>query len=664
MAISAGDVVVKINGDSSGLNRSLDQVDGKIKKSTGQWQQRMKKVGMVMVGATVAIGGASLKMAIDFETAFAGVRKTVDATEEEFSELDTALREMTKRLPQTYVELAGIAEAAGQLGIAKDDIMSFTETIAKLGMATNLTGEEAATSLARFMNITGMATDDIEKLGSVIVDLGNNSATTEAEIVDMAMRLAGAGTAIGMSETQIMAFSAALSSMGLRSEAGGTAFSKTMLEMNSAVAGGGKELEAFAFTAGMTTAEFSKLFKEDATGAIMLFINGLSEMKSSGQDITPVLDEVGLSGIRVVDALLRATGAQELLTDAQTLAEKAWEENIALNEESAKRLDTTASKMAILKNEMALTAATLGQALIPILTKLMAAVTPIITKIGEWIEKHPKLSAGILITVGAIGGLMVVAGPLMNMFSLMAKTIPIITAAMHSNTIAIVAHKIATVASSIATKIATAVQWLWNVALSANPIGLIILAIAGLILLIVYLTGHWDELKEKFWDAFHFMQEKVEAFVGFFTGIPEKIRAAFTRVKDFILAPFRAAAGVFENMINFFIKTLNKLSVKIPNWVPGMGGKTIGFNIPEVSLAKFAKGGMINEPTLLYGLKSQKPYAIAGEAGPERVSPSGSGGDTNINISQMVVREDADIYRVARELFRMQQSQGRQVGVG
>jgi len=95
-----------------------------------------------------------------------------------------------------------------------------------------------------------------------------------------------------------------------------------------------------------------------------------------------------------------------------------------------------------------------------------------------------------------------------------------------------------------------------------------------------------------------------------------------------------------------------------------MGGKTIGFNIPEVSLAKFAKGGMINEPTLLYGLKSQKPYAIAGEAGPERVSPSGSGGDTNINISQMVVREDADIYRVARELFRMQQSQGRQVGVG
>jgi len=122
MAISAGDVVVKINGDSSGLENSLKGVDGKVNKHAGNWTNRMKKVGMVITGVVAAIGGASLKMAVDFEDAFAGVRKTVDATEEEFAGLDKALREMTKELPVTYVELARIAEAAGRVGVLKREI--------------------------------------------------------------------------------------------------------------------------------------------------------------------------------------------------------------------------------------------------------------------------------------------------------------------------------------------------------------------------------------------------------------------------------------------------------------------------------------------------------------------------------------------------------------
>jgi len=545
MAISAGDVVVKINGDSSGLENSLKGVDGKVNKHAGNWTNRMKKVGMVITGVVAAIGGASLKMAVDFEDAFAGVRKTVDATEEEFAELDKALKDMTKELPLTYVELARIAEAAGQLGIAKEDIISFTNTIAKLGMATNLTGEEAATSLARFVGITGMAISDIERLASVIVALGNSSKTTEAEIVDMAMRLAGAGTAIGMTEVQIMAFSAALSSMGLRSEAGGTAFSKTMLEMNSAVAGGGAELKAFASTAGMTTADFAKFFKEDATGAIMAFVSGLGRMKSEGEDITPVLDEVGLGGIRVVDALLRATGAQEQLTDAQNLAAEAWVKNSALEEEAAKRIETTASKLQLLKNEVALTQAALGDALLPILRKVMAAMIPIINKLTKWIEVHPKLSVALLASVGAMGVMMMMIGPLMKMWAALQAII-------HSNTISLIAHKIAMVAHKVASfvaigvmKLITIAQWAWNAAMNANPIGAIVTLIGLLVLAGVLLYKNWDKVVAFFKGAWRKIKlfflggvEKVlgilAKFTGWLPGVGDQITALHDKVANMI----------------------------------------------------------------------------------------------------------------------------------
>jgi len=545
MAISAGDVLVKINGDTGDLDRKLSQVDGKIKTHTDKWQKRMRTVGLVMVGAVAAIGGASLKMAVDFETAFAGVRKTVDATEEEFAGLDAELKAMTKELPVTYTELARIAEAAGQLGIAKGDIIDFTNVIAKLGMATNMTGEEAATSLARFMNITGMATSDIEKLASVIVDLGNNSATTEAEIVDMAMRLAGAGTTIGMSETQIMAFAAALSSMGLRSEAGGTAFSKTMLEMNSAVAGGGDALMAFVSTAGMATSEFSTLFKEDATGAVVSFIEGLGRMKSAGEDITPVLDEVGLSGIRVVDTLLRASGNMELLTDAQNLAMEAWKENAALQEEAAKRIETTASKMQILKNEVALTQAALGEALLPILKRVMDALIPIINKMTAWIEKYPQLSVAILAAVGAMGTMMVMIGPLMKMWSALQAII-------HSNTVALVAHKVAMIAHKVASfiaigvmKLITMAQWAWNAAMNANPIGAIITLIGLLVAAGIYLYRNWDKVVTFFKGAWRKIKlffltgvEKVlgilAKFTGWLPGVGDKITALHDKVANMI----------------------------------------------------------------------------------------------------------------------------------
>jgi TP901 family phage tail tape measure protein len=220
------------------------------------------------------------------------------------------------------------------LGIQNDKILDFTKTMAQLGMTTNMAAQDAAMQLARFANITKMSQDDFDELGSVIVDLGNNMATTEGEIVAMAMRLAGAGTAVGMTEQNIMGMAAALSSVGIKAEAGGTAFSKVMLEMNSSVAAGGEELQQYARVVGLTATEFADMFRKDTASAVMTFISGLGDMKARGEDVTPVLDDLGLMGIRITDALLRASGAVDLFDDAQRIAATAWEENTALQDEA------------------------------------------------------------------------------------------------------------------------------------------------------------------------------------------------------------------------------------------------------------------------------------------------------------------------------------------
>ena len=121
---------------------------------------------------------------------------------------------MSKRMPQSASQIAQVAEAAGQLGIQTENILGFTETMVMLGDATNMTSDQAATALARLANITGMSQKDFDRLGSTIVALGNNLATTESEIVEMGLRLAGTASQVGMTEDQILALAAAMSSVG------------------------------------------------------------------------------------------------------------------------------------------------------------------------------------------------------------------------------------------------------------------------------------------------------------------------------------------------------------------------------------------------------------------------------------------------------------------
>ncbi|WP_105155926.1 phage tail tape measure protein, partial [Streptococcus suis] len=198
-----------------------------------------------------------------------------------------------------------------------EDIISFTRVMIDMGESTNMSAEEAAVALAKFKNITGMPTEDFKKLGNVIVQLGNNMATTEQDIVDMGLRLASSGKLAGLTEAQIMALAATLSSVGMEAEAGGSAMSRVMQKMNTAVAEGEEALDKFAAVAGMSAEEFAAKWKAEPQNAIVDFLNGLRRIKEEGGDVTQTLKNMKISNIRDIDSLQRLAGAGELL--AKTL---------------------------------------------------------------------------------------------------------------------------------------------------------------------------------------------------------------------------------------------------------------------------------------------------------------------------------------------------------
>lgn len=356
----------------------------------------------------IALGTAAIKAQIDFESAFAGVKKTVDGTEEDFKRLEEGIKQMSKELPSSAEDIAAVAESAGQLGIEKDNILGFTRTIIDLGNATNLVGEEGASQLAKFANITQMSQKDFDKLGSTIVALGNNMATTESDIVSMAMRLAGAGKQVGMTEADIMSLSAALSSVGIEAESGGSSFSKVMLEMQRAIQSGSESVGDFAKVAGLTTEEFADKFKNDATGALINFIEGLGKLENKAT----VLDELGFSEIRVRDALLRASSAGDLFSKSIEIGSKAWEENTALTNEASQRYATTESQIKILKNEIVDMAREIGVQLLPIVKDGLVVIKDLIQKFNnlspatkENIVKFAALSATVGPVIGGVGKL-------------------------------------------------------------------------------------------------------------------------------------------------------------------------------------------------------------------------------------------------------------------
>ncbi len=365
---------------------SLTAISKKCETISKAMTKAGKSLTTHVTAPITALGTAAIKASVDYEYAFANVRKTVDATEEEYDRLSDSVKQMSTEVAASAEDIAEVMSIAGQLGIENEHLADFTRTMIDLGNSTNMVAADAASEAARFANIMGMSQNEFQNLGSTLVDLGNNYATTESEIMSMSLRLAGAGRQVGLSEAQILGFAAALSSVGIESQMGGSAFSKALIKMEVAAATGGDALEDFARVSGMSASQFKDLWERDAASAFQAFIVGLSKMDEEGVSAIKTLDDIGIAEIRLRDTLLRATNATELFSKTQDTANKAWAKNTALTTEANKRYATTKSRLINLKNTALMFARQIGDDLNP-------TIQQIIDKANDLLQKFLSLDA-------------------------------------------------------------------------------------------------------------------------------------------------------------------------------------------------------------------------------------------------------------------------------
>lgn len=458
-----------------GLKDAEPAFSGMEKAAKASFKNIAAMAGIAGAGISAGLIG-SIHVGSEFESAFAGVKKTVNATNEELEQMRADLRQMAKEdIPMTAAELSAIAESGGQLGIHNENIIDFTATMANMDVATNLTSEESATEFAQFANIVGMSQDKFGNLGSTVVELGNNMATTEADIMSMGMRIAAAGEQVNLSEADIMAYSAALSSVGIEAEAGGTAFSKMLAKLQMAVETE-KGLKSYAKVAGMTGQEFKQAFKDDATTAINAFLSGLGDTERNGKSAIAVLDEMGLSEVRLRDTLLRASNASGMFESALEMASYAWEENTALTKEAEQRYKTLESQTQMTKNKITDLGISVYDDLRPGLTEGIGLVNEFIDSmagnedvIGDVIDsvtkKMPTMVRKTKEAGEAIGDF---AEPFLAVGGWLADNPGVITGAIAGIGTALTAYKVASGVSALAGALG-----------ALNPVGMTIMGLGA-----------------------------------------------------------------------------------------------------------------------------------------------------------------------------------------
>ena len=384
------------------------QNTGKRWKEVGEGIDTVTKPLQYAATALAAGGVASAKFAIDFEDNFANVKKTVDGTPEQLEKIRQEIIDMTtvginghSAIPETTAELTELAAAAGQLGITTDNIVDFTEVMAQMGSATNLVGEEGAATLARFQNVMGVGQNEIRNIGSAIVDLGNHSATTESEIAAMALRMGKYGSSVRMSAADVLGYSAALSSLGIEAQMGGSAIGRTWLSIETAVASGGEGLTKFAKYSGKSAEEFKKQWNTDSSGAF----NGLLKGLQSAENLTLALDDLGINNTQDIQAMMALVNGYDLVTESVNRSNTAYKENTALQEEFDRKAETTASQLSVTKNNIVEAARSIGETMLPSIKDASTTVANFAKGLSQMDDEQKRAVVNTGATVIALGAL-------------------------------------------------------------------------------------------------------------------------------------------------------------------------------------------------------------------------------------------------------------------
>lgn len=420
------------SGFTSKFNQATKSVE-KLQTQAGKVSGVASKIGSatesigksLTTKLTLPLGAAFTyagKQFSEFETGLVGVGKTTGMTGDDLKGFGDDIAKMSSVIPVSTKDLLGLSETAGQLGIhGKKDLLEFTRVMAEMGSATNLAGEEGAKQMARFANVMGIDVGkNIRQVGNSVVRLGNNFATSEAEIMNMSSRLAASSRLVGITTPNVLGLATAMSAVGIEAEAGGTAMSTVMTKVDKAVASGGEKLQNFAKVAGMSAEDFAAKWKSKPTEALEDLMKGLDSASKSGGNMNQILDMLGIKGVRESNAVKSLAQNHELLSEAIKQSNDAYNYGNDLAEEAAAAWDTLHAKLTTLKN-------TFGNIAKDIFSIVAPALKDIVDKVNEFAKKWFDLSETSKKAIGEmilkIGGLLAAVGPVLLIGGKITKTL-------------------------------------------------------------------------------------------------------------------------------------------------------------------------------------------------------------------------------------------------
>ena len=453
----------------------------------------MAKAAAIAGAALVGALGVSINKAQSWETAMAEINKTVDfAAEDGLANMRKGLQELTTRIPQTFEELAAVTATGGQLGIAEENLIGFTETMAKMGVAFDIPAQQAADSMAKIANVFQIPIENISNLGDAINTLSNNTPATAAQLIDSLQRVGGVAKVFGLSEDATLGLTGALIAMGKPSEVASTAVN-SLLTTFSTLDNATKSQYIGFEQLGLNIDEFSQLVKTDGKQAIITYLDAINQLDQSERIGTNAM----IIGKEFGDDITMLAGSVGVLENNWAMlgetAGTTKEYFGSMDKEFVKISETSANKMKLFKQNIDGVVAGIGDAFIPALNDLLYTLTPFIATMSIWVSENPELIKQIVTIggafLGAIVGLKLFADGIMAVKSTIEGL-------------------------KLAFGVAKA-----GFAILTGGIGLPLLAIGALIAAGVLLYQNWDLVKEKASELNEWVKSK-------FGSLPEPLQQA------------------------------------------------------------------------------------------------------------------------------------------
>lgn len=387
-------------------------------KKTGE---QFKDVGGTLTAGitlpVIAAGAFAVKTFADYETALLGVGKTTNIAGAELAAMGKKFQLISKTVPVSVEELLGLGQTAAQLGVkGSDNILKFSETLAKLARASNIVGEEGASDLARLITVTNSSIGDVDRFASAIVNLGNNSAATEAEILGFATRLGGATALFNVSATDTLGIATALRSVGIEAEAGSSSIQRAFGQINKSILKGGSSLKSLSMLTGIAAGELKQRFKTDSVGVLREFAAGLARVEAKGGDVSQALAKFGLTGVRDIQVVGALAKNVNLLDEKLKLSRDGFKENTALQNEFNSASKSLNNQFTLVLNNIKILATSIGERLKPAFIGFFDVVNKIVT----FLAANPTFA----VMIGVMAGLAAAVGPVLLAFGAFLTLLP------------------------------------------------------------------------------------------------------------------------------------------------------------------------------------------------------------------------------------------------